>query len=65
MFFVDPTTSVHTQNIESYLNVVKRKIKSMNGVLKGQLPGLIAEMMFKDVFNDSTFFRIIGLLRVN
>ena len=36
--FVDPTTGVHTQHVESYWNMVKVKIKAMRGVRGDKLP---------------------------
>ena len=36
--FVDPVTGVHTQNIESYWNRCKTKIKTMKGVRRHMLP---------------------------
>jgi len=38
LHFVDPATTVHTQNVESYWNHVKGKYKRMKGVHLHQLP---------------------------
>ena len=41
LHFVDPTTGVHTQNVESYWNRVKGKFKRMKGVHLHQLPSYL------------------------
>ena len=46
--FVDPTTGVHTQNIESYWNRVKRKFKAMKGVSELQLPSYLDEFLWRE-----------------
>ena len=45
LHFVDPTTGVHTQNVESYWNRVKRKFKRMKGVHEDMLDSYIDEFM--------------------
>jgi len=61
--FVDPITGVHTQNIESCWNKMKNIIKSMRGVSKEQLPGLLCELMFKDEFKGNVLINLVTLLR--
>ena len=46
--FVDPTTGVHTQNIESYWNRVKTKLKRMKGCHAHQLPSYLDEFMWRE-----------------
>ena len=46
--FVDPTTGVHTQNIESYWNRVKTKIKRMKGVQSTMLSSYLDEFMWRE-----------------
>ena len=46
--FVDPTTGVHTQNVESYWNRVKRRFKAMMGVSSAQLPSYLDEFMWRE-----------------
>ena len=41
LHFVDPVTGVHTQNVESYWNRVKTKLKRMKGCHTGQLPSYL------------------------
>ena len=46
--FVDPSTGVHTQNIESYWARAKRKFKRMKGVAEEQLPSYLDEFMWQE-----------------
>ena len=46
--FVNPTTGVHTQNIESYWNRVKIKIKRMRGVHDSMLSSYLDEHMWRE-----------------
>ena len=46
--FVDPTTGVHTQNVESYWNRVKGKLKRMKGCTSDQLPSYLDEFLWKE-----------------
>lgn len=46
--FVDPVTGVHTQNIESYWNRVKTKLKRMKGCHAHQLPSYLDEFMWRE-----------------
>ena len=62
--FVDPVTGTHTQNIESFWNKMKRVTKAMQGASKIQLPGLIAELMFKDEFKGNVLLRVVALLAI-
>ena len=43
----NPTTSVHTQHVESYWNRVKTKFKRMKGVQHHQLPSYLDEFMWR------------------
>ena len=45
--FVDPTTGVHTQHIESYRNRVKAKFKRMKGVHEEMLSSYMDEFMWR------------------
>ena len=47
LIFVDPTTGVHTQNVESYWSQVKLKFKQMKGVDAQELPSYIDEFYVK------------------
>ena len=46
--FVDPTTGTHTQNVESYWNRAKMKLKRMRGCHATQLPGYLDEFMWRE-----------------
>ena len=46
--FVNQTTGVHTQAIESYWNRVKTKFKRMKGVSEAQLPSYLDEFMWRE-----------------
>ena len=45
LYFVDPNTGVHTQNIESLWNQVKYKFKKMKGVKREFLQLYLNEFM--------------------
>ena len=44
--FVDPTTGVHTQHVESYWNRVKVKLKRMRGCHDNHIPRYLDEFMW-------------------
>ena len=44
--FRDPVTGVHTNNIKSYWNRVKTKLKRMRGCHRHQLPSYLDEFMW-------------------
>ncbi|XP_066936947.1 uncharacterized protein [Clytia hemisphaerica] len=46
--FVDPLTGAHTQNIESYWNRFKLKLKAMKGVERANLQSYMNEFMWRD-----------------
>ena len=50
LHFIDPTTGVHTQNIESYCSRVKTKLKRMRGCHEHQLPSYLDEYMQRERF---------------
>ena len=47
LHFVDPATGVHTHNIESYWNRVKRRFKHMKGIHETMLNSYINEFMWR------------------
>ena len=53
LHFVDPQTGVHTQNIESYWNRVKYKIKTMKGVLGDKIPKYLDEFMWRERYGTN------------
>ena len=48
LHFVDPTTGVHTQHVESYWNRVKGKLKRMRGCHATQLASYLDEFMWRE-----------------
>ncbi|KAK3736068.1 hypothetical protein QZH41_008643 [Actinostola sp. cb2023] len=46
--FVDPVTGVHTQNMESKWNELKRKIKEMKGIAGDRLQSYLNERMWRE-----------------
>ena len=51
--FVDPVSSTHTQNIESYWGKAKRKLKNMKGCHASQLPSYLDEFMWRERFGQT------------
>ncbi len=52
--FVDPATGTHTQNVESYWNRVKGKLKRMRGCHAHQLAGYLDEFMWRERHGRTT-----------
>ena len=53
LHFVDPSTGVHTQNVESYWGRVKRKIKHMKGCHATEILSYLDEFMWKERFGKT------------
>ena len=51
--FVDFTTGAHTQNIESYWNRSKIKLKRMRGCHASELPSYLDEFMWRERFGTT------------
>ena len=51
--FVNSTTGVHTQNIESYWNRTKTKLKRMKGCHASELASYLDEFMWKERYGQS------------
>ena len=61
--FVNATTGVHTQNVESYWNRVKIKLKRMCGCHEHQLASYLDEFMYRERFGQTAtqlFNNIVG-----
>lgn len=54
LHFVDPVTGVHTQNIESYWNRAKLKLKRMKGCHADQLPSYLDKFMWRERFGETS-----------
>ena len=59
LHFVDPVTGVHTNNVESYWNRVKRKLKHMKGCHRHQLPSYLDEFMWMERWGGTSAFNNI------
>ena len=59
LHFVDPVTGVHTNNVESYWNRVKRKLKHMKGCHRHQLPSYLDEFMWMEHWGGTNAFNNI------
>jgi transposase-like protein len=58
LHFVNPISGVHTQNIESYWNKHKSRIKAMRGMLRSSLDDYLMEFMWRERFEDSGLYNI-------
>ena len=63
LHFVDPATGVHTQNIESYWNRVKRRFKHMKGVHETMLNSYLDEFMWRERHGQSAATAMASLCR--
>jgi hypothetical protein len=61
--FVDPSTGVHTQSIESYWTKTKYKFKVMKGVRSNALPSYLDERMWRDRWRTTTKDAFYNLCR--
>jgi len=53
LHFVEPTTGVHTQHVESYWCRVKTKLKRMRGCHAHQLPSYLDEFMWRERYGKT------------
>lgn len=63
LHFVDPTTGVHTQNVESYWNRVKIKLKKMKGCHATHLPGYLDEFMWRERYGTTAADAFANIIR--
>jgi hypothetical protein len=61
--FVNRETGVHTQEIESYWNQLKSKIKSMRGMRRDRIQAFLYEFMWRGRFRANTFESILNLIK--
>lgn len=59
--FVSPG-GVHTQNVESYWNRVKTKLKRMRGCHSHQLPSYLDEFMWRERFGKTAISAFQGIM---
>jgi len=60
--FVEPSTGVHTQHVESYWNRVKTKLKRMKGCHGHQLPSYLDEFMWQERYGTSTILALQNIM---
>lgn len=64
--FVEPTTGVHTQHVESWNNKLKLAIKERKGIIAGQREGFLLEFMLYQFFkNDDPFNALLELIKID
>ena len=63
LHFVDPATGTHTQNIESYWNRVKGKLKRMKGCHGHQLPSYLDEYMWRERYGRTARLCFVHIMR--
>ena len=51
--FVNPTNGVHTQNVESYWNRIKTKLKRMRGYHATELASYLDEFMWRERYGKT------------
>ena len=60
--FVEPSTGVHTQHVESYWNRVKAKLRQMKGCHGHQLPSNLDEFMWWERYGTSTILALQNIM---
>lgn len=63
--FVDYENSVHTQNIESYNNKVKLRIKAMKGIKSANRKNFLFEFSWLDNFSLNCYDITLDLIKIN
>lgn len=63
LHFIHPVTGVHTQNVESLWNKLKRRIKKLMGSSGNDLNEYLKEWMWKDNFGKKDFENVINLIK--
>ena len=63
LHFKDPVTGVHTNNIESYWERVKGKLKKMKGCKHELIPSYLDEFLWKDKYGDKSPEVFANLIR--
>jgi transposase-like protein len=63
LYFVDPNTNVHTQNIESYWSKIKLRIKMSKDIIKNNMKLFLNKSIFKDNISQNDFSIILDLIK--
>jgi hypothetical protein len=61
--FVDYDTNVHTQNVESYNNIIKMRIKNMKDVREECRAAFSREFLWLDLWKEQGFEKTLELLK--
>lgn len=61
--FVDPVSGTHTQNIESYWNRAKVKLKRMRGCHSDQIPSYLDEFMWRERYGRTSRDAWVNIMR--
>jgi transposase-like protein len=62
--FVDPITGVHTQNVESFNNKIKKDTKAQMGVRSSHRPMFLTFFIFIDTFKEDSLNKIFEILKI-
>ena len=57
--FVNPTTGVYTQNVESYWNRQKIKLKRMKGVVFSEISSYLCEFIWRERWGKTSRLRAV------
>ena len=61
--FVDPVTGTHTQNVESYWNRCKTKLRRIKGCVAHQVPSYLNEFMWRERHGTSRRLAFTNIMR--
>ena len=61
--FVNPETGAHTQNVESLWNRLKRRLKKLMGVSRGNLQTYLNKWMFIDNYSQNNLEVLLEVLK--
>ncbi|KRH93879.1 putative transposase, partial [Pseudoloma neurophilia] len=61
-YFVDPNTSGHTQNVESYNNKIKKTLKDANGCLNSKKEEFFSTFVFNDTSKDNLLQKYLNFI---
>ncbi len=64
LHFVDPTTGVNTQTVESYWNKHKIRIKAMLGCKREFLDSYLQEFIWRERFTNNTFENLGSIMKL-
>ena len=62
---MDPVAGVHTQNVESFHDKIKKSTKDLSGIDEDKREDFLQEFMLLHQFKNSFFEIIFDLLNIN